>query len=98
TDNDATGGNQDTVAFGVNPLDVVFTRSGNNLQMKLHGGTDSLTVNAWYGGTSNQTEILRAQDSSTLLNTQVDQLIQAMAQFSGPRRHHLGSGDRSEPQ
>ncbi len=82
TDNDATGGNQDTVAFGVNPLDVVFTRSGNNLQMKLHGGTDSLTVNAWYGGTSNQTEILRAQDSSTLLNTQVDQLIQAMAQFS----------------
>jgi Ca2+-binding RTX toxin-like protein len=82
SDNDATAGNQDTASMGVNPLDLVFTRSGNNLVMSLHGGPDSLTVSSWYSGTQYHTEVIRAADGRQLLNTQVDQLIQAMAQFS----------------
>jgi len=39
-------------------------------------------VQSWQCGTANQTEVFRAQDGSTLLNTQVNQLIQAMATFS----------------
>ena len=82
TDNDTTTGNQDTVQLGVNPLDLVFTRATNNLQLSLHGGTDRLTVSNWYTNASYQTEVIRAADGRTLLNTQIDQLIQAMAQFS----------------
>ena len=81
-DYDITAGNRDTVNAGVNPLDLVFARSGSNLQMSIHGGTDKLTVQSWYTGTAYQTEVFKASNSSTLLNTQVDQLIQAMAQFS----------------
>jgi len=54
----------------------------DNLQLNVHGGADRLTVNSWYTNGSYQTEVIRAQDGRTLLNTQVDQLIQAMAQFS----------------
>jgi Ca2+-binding RTX toxin-like protein len=81
-DNDATAGNQDTVDAGVNPLDLVFSRSGSNLWMSIHGGTDRLTVQSWYASSAYQTEVFQAADGSQLLNTQVDQLIQAMAQFS----------------
>lgn len=81
-DNDTTTGNQDTVQLGINPLDLVFTRATNNLQLNLHGGTDRLTVSNWYTNASYQTEIIRAADGRTLLNTQVEQLIQAMAQFT----------------
>jgi len=82
TDNDTTPGNQDTLDIGVNPLDLVFNRASNNLQLSLHGGTDRLTVNSWYTNTSYQTEVIRANGGRTLLNNQVEQLIQAMAQFS----------------
>ena len=82
TDNDTTTGNQDTVQLGINPLDLVFTRASNNLQLSLHGSTDRLTVTNWYTNTRYQTEVIQAQDGRTLLNTQVDQLIQAMTQFT----------------
>lgn len=82
TDNDATIGNTDTVSAGVNPLNLVFSQSGNNLLMNLHGTTDTLTIASWYNGSANQTELFRASDNSTLANSQIDQLIQAMAQFT----------------
>lgn len=82
SDNDTTAGNQDTASIGVDALDIVFTRSGNNLVMSLHGGTDTLTVQNWYTGSQYQTEVIKAQDGSTLASTQVANLIQAMATFS----------------
>jgi Ca2+-binding RTX toxin-like protein len=83
-ENDATAGNTDTVAFGagINFLDLVFTQNGSNLVINRHGSADSVTVQNWYGGSACQTEVFQAADGSTLLNTRVDQLIQAMAQFS----------------
>jgi Ca2+-binding RTX toxin-like protein len=82
TDNDTTAGNTDTARIGVNPLDLVFARWGNNLTLSLHGSTDALSVSSWYSGSQYQTEVIQAADGATLLNNQVDQLIQAMAQFS----------------
>ena len=81
-ENDNTTGNTDTAIIGVNPLDIVFARSSSNLNLSLHGGSDTLAVQSWYSGAKYQTEVIQAQDGSQLLNTQVDQLIQAMAQFS----------------
>lgn len=63
-------------------LDVVLTQSGADLQIHLHGGTDVLTVSNWYSATSNHIEKLTSQNGKQLANTQVDQLIQAMATFS----------------
>ena len=82
SENDATAGNSDLVDVSSDRLHLVFSYSGTNLLMKLHGTSDSLTVQSWQNGTANQTEVFRAQDGSTLLNTQVNQLIQAMATFS----------------
>ena len=81
-ENDATTSNQDTASLGVNALDIVFARRSSNLVMSLHGGTDTLTVQNWYTGTQYQTEVIKAQDGSTLASNQVANLIQAMATFS----------------
>jgi Ca2+-binding RTX toxin-like protein len=84
SDSDATAGNTDTLAFGANiaPLDLVISRNANDLKLAIHGSSDQITVQNWYSSPNNQTEILQAGNGSQLLNTQVDQLIQAMAQFS----------------
>ena len=81
-ENDSTSGNKDTASLAVSALDVVFAKSGSNLVMNLHGGTETLTVQSWYSGTQYQTEVIQAQDGSTLQSTQVANLIQAMATFS----------------
>jgi len=80
-ENDATAGNTDTAQIGVNPLNLVFTQTGNNLVMSLHGTTDTLTVQNWYSGSQYQVEHIKASDGEVLLNTQVANLIQAMATF-----------------
>jgi Ca2+-binding RTX toxin-like protein len=80
-ENDSTGGNTDTVQVGVNPIDIVFAQATNNLDLKIHGTSDKLTVQSWYTGTAYQTEVFTAADGKHLLNTQVAQLIQAMATF-----------------
>lgn len=82
SENDATAGNSDLVDVSSDRLNLVFSYSGTNLLLNLHDMSDTLTVQSWQNGTANQTEVFRAQDGSTLLNTQVNQLIQAMATFS----------------
>src|SRR4030095_9856646 len=81
-ENDATAGNSDLVDVSSDRLNLVFSYSESNLLMQLHGTSDPLTVQSWQNGTANQIEVFRAQYGSTLLNTQVNQLIQAMATFS----------------
>ncbi len=83
-DNDPVSGNTDTVAFGsgLTPLDLMFSQSGNDLLVSHIGESDTITLQDWYLGGEFQTEIFRDSEGSTLMNTQVDQLIQAMASFS----------------
>jgi Ca2+-binding RTX toxin-like protein len=83
-ENDATVGNTDTALFGapVRTLDLVLSRTGNNLALALHGTTDKVTEQSWYLGTTYQTEVIQAGDGSRLLSTQVDLLIQAMASYT----------------
>ena len=77
-------GTADSVLFGatINPLDLVLSRQANDLRLAIHGSTDQVTIQNWYGGATNQTETIQAGNGQALLNTQVDQLIQAMATFS----------------
>jgi Ca2+-binding RTX toxin-like protein len=77
-------GEQDTIAFdsGINPLDLVISRQADDLRLAIHGSDDQITVKNWFDGTAHQTEIIQAGNGQQLLNTQVDQLIQAMGQFT----------------
>ncbi len=84
-DSDPFQGNQDKLLFGttINPLDLVIARQANDLRLTIHGTTDAVTIQNWYTNpTANQVEDLQAGNGQHLLNTQVDQLIQAMASFS----------------
>ncbi len=88
------GGGQDTVVdnagtadlmlFGatINPLDLVISRQVNDLRLSIHGSSDQVTIQNWYGGATNHTETIQAGNGQALLSTHVDQLIQAMASFT----------------
>jgi Ca2+-binding RTX toxin-like protein len=67
---------------GIAKSDIIFSRSGNNLLVSSHGTTDSVAVESWYSSSAYQIEEIVLTDGTKLLNTQVDLLIQAMAQFS----------------
>ena len=67
---------------GIDPLDLVISRQANDLRLAIHGSTDSVTIQNWYTSSLNRAEIIEAGNGQTLLNTQVDQLIQAMAGFT----------------
>lgn len=77
-------GTSDTMQFGVtiNPLDLVISRQASDLRLTIHGSTDQVTIQNWYSGVTNQAETIQAGNGQTLLSTQVDQLIQAMAGFT----------------
>ncbi|UVT19860.1 MAG: hypothetical protein H8K03_19080 [Nitrospira sp.] len=79
-----TSGSADTIRYdsGVQPLDLVISRQANHLRLALHGSSDQVTVENWYGGTTNRIETIQAGTGQLLLSTQVDQLIQAMAAFT----------------
>jgi Ca2+-binding RTX toxin-like protein len=83
-DSDPFSGNQDRTLFGatINPLDLVVSRQANDLRLAIHGSSDQITVRNWYVNTTNQIETIQAGNGQTLLSTQVDQLIQAMAGFT----------------
>ena len=84
SENDSTIGNSDTLLYEatINPLDLVLSRQVNDLRIALHGTAERITIQNWYAPTTAQVETIQAGNGQTLLNTQVDQLIQAMAQFT----------------
>ncbi|MEK7785082.1 MAG: calcium-binding protein, partial [Chloroflexota bacterium] len=85
SENDGTVGNSDRLLYGAttNPLDLVLSRQVNDLRIAIHGSADAVTVQNWYSApTTAQVETIQASNGQSLLSTQVDQLIQAMASFS----------------
>ena len=67
---------------GINPLDLVISRQANDLRLAIHGSPDQITVQNWFTSSVNRTETIQAGNGEVLLSTQVDQLVQAMAQFT----------------
>ena len=85
SENDGTVGNNDRLLYGatINPLDLVLSRQVNDLRIAIHGSADAVTVQNWYSApTTAQVETIQAGNGQSLLSTQVDQLIQAMAGFT----------------
>jgi len=79
-------------------LDLVISRQANDLRLTIHGSSDQITVQNWYIGSSNRIETIQAGNGQTLLSTQVDQLIQAMAGFTQQTGLTWDQGIDQQPQ
>ena len=83
-----TGGN-DIFIFGagINANQIWLQHTGNNLVATRIGTGDTASFKDWYlNSATNNThiEILKSGDGKTLLDTQVENLVQAMASFAVP--------------
>jgi Ca2+-binding RTX toxin-like protein len=84
SDNTTTGVDTLQLFAGVSREQVWWRKSGSDLEMSLIGTTDKVTVQNWYAGKANHVEQFRTADGKVLLDTQVDQLVNAMAAFAPP--------------
>ena len=86
-ENDATAGNTDVALFlsGVSADQLWFSHVGNNLEVSIVGTSDKLIVQNWYSGNANHVEQFKTTDGNlTLLDSQVESLVSAMAAFAPP--------------
>ncbi|MGH9891384.1 MAG: calcium-binding protein, partial [bacterium] len=79
-------GEDDSVHFGpgLDPDELWFSRSGDDLSIAVLGGTDGITIQTWYSGPEYRVEEFHTADGSVLYESQVQQLVQAMAAFNPP--------------
>uniref|UniRef100_UPI002DD68E8B calcium-binding protein n=1 Tax=Pseudorhodoferax sp. TaxID=1993553 RepID=UPI002DD68E8B len=86
TEDDNTAGNTDVVSFGpsIAADQLWFRKSGNNLEVSVIGTSDKMTLNNWYLGNQYHVEQFKTSDGKTLLDSQVQNLVQAMAAFAPP--------------
>jgi Ca2+-binding RTX toxin-like protein len=85
-ENDSTSGNTDIAQFlaGVARDQIWFQQAGDDLVARIIGTPDSLTVQGWYLGSARRVEQFRTADGSTLLESNVQNLVNAMAAFAPP--------------
>lgn len=84
----------DTVLFGdgIAVDDIWFSQSGNDLRINLLGTDDRLQINGWFSD-GHGIEQFQTATGDVLLESQVQQLVDAMAVFNPP-----DSGDLIVPQ
>ena len=85
-DSDATSGNTDIAQFlaDISPYQLWFQQSGSNLLVSVIGTPDKFTITNWYTGSQNHVEQFKTATGETLLDTQVQNLVNAMAAFAPP--------------
>ncbi len=77
-------GDEDIVLFGTNAYDQLWFRQvDDDLEISVIGTENKLIVDDWYQGDLGRIEKFQA-GSRTLLDTQVDNLVSAMAAFAPP--------------
>ena len=86
TENDTTAGNTDIARFetGIATDQLWFTHVGNNLEVSIIGTSDRFTLTNWYLGNQYHVEQFKTSDGKTLLDSQVQNLVSAMAEFAPP--------------
>ena len=85
-ENDATFGNLDIARFGADIAhdQLWFRKIGNDLETRIIGTSDRTLVKNWYNGDGNHIERFEAGDGRVLLDSQLDALVLAMADFTPP--------------
>jgi len=86
-ENDSTAGNTDSVTFlsSITTDQVWFRQVNNDLEASIVGTDDKFIISNWYLGAQYRVEEFKTTDGSkTLLASQVQNLVSAMASFSPP--------------
>ena len=85
-ENDATLGNSDVAMFsaGISTSQIWMRHVGDDLEVSIIGTSDKLTFDDWYLGSQYHAEQFKTADNRILADTQVENLVQAMAAFSPP--------------
>ena len=85
-DNDATAGNTDVARFdvGIATDQLWFRKLANDLEVSIIGTSDRFTLTNWYLGNQYHVEQFKTSDGKTLLDSQVQNLVSAMAGFAPP--------------
>lgn len=85
-DQDLTVGNQDQLSFGslIDADQLWLSQVGNDLQVSIIGTLDQVRVQGWYSSSANQVEQLVLSSGAVLLNSNVQQLVDAMAGLTPP--------------
>ena len=86
TETDATAGNTDMAKFeaGVATNQLWFRQVANNLEVSIIGASDKFNISNWYSGAANHVEQFKTSDGKPLLDSQVQNLVSAMAAFAPP--------------
>jgi Ca2+-binding RTX toxin-like protein len=86
TEYDTTAGNTDVALIGgdVATDQLWFRRIGSSLEVSIIGTEDRLTVSNWYTDVGYHVEQFKMSDGKVLLDSHVQNLVQAMAGFSPP--------------
>jgi Ca2+-binding RTX toxin-like protein len=84
-DTDSTLFNSDLLKLGgATSKQLWLTKSGSNLDIKILGTSDKVTVQNWFAGSANQVEKITASDGKSLSASKVNALVNAMASFTPP--------------
>lgn len=85
----------DTLAFGpeVTADQLWFRRVSSDLEVNVIGSSDKVTISNWYSGSAYHIEQFKTADGKQLLDSEVENLVSAMAAFSPPT-----SGQSTLPQ
>jgi Ca2+-binding RTX toxin-like protein len=83
---DATPGVEDVLHFGegIASDQLWLQQVGSDLKVSIIGTGDSTTLSNWYLGAQHHVEQFKSGDGKTLLDSQVQNLVDAMAAFSPP--------------
>ena len=84
-DNRGEGGSDDVLEFdrGIDADQLWFSRSGDDLVVRIVGTEDGVTIEDWYDGPDNRLG-LELDDGRVLLAENVNRLVDAMAAFTPP--------------
>ena len=85
-ENDATTDNSDIAQFlpAISANQIWFQHIGNNLEISVIGTADKLVIKDWYLGSAYHIEQFKTADGLLLLDSQVEDLVNAMASFAPP--------------
>ena len=85
-EDDATAGNTDVALFGpgIAANQLWFSRLSNDLEVRVIGSNDKFLLRNWYLDSRHHVEQFKTSDGKVLLDSQVQNLVDAMAGFVMP--------------
>jgi Ca2+-binding RTX toxin-like protein len=83
---DSSASSVDTLIFegGISIEQLWFRKTGGSLEVSVIGTQDKVTVENWYSGSRHHLDQFKTSDGKVLLDSQVQNLVDAMAAFAVP--------------